>query len=159
MDLFTFDNVFTILEQYANDIRNSYQDSLIKNDRIASGYLLNNIDFKVINEGNVFNVTFMMPKYWEYVEYNTKPHLPPVNKILEWIQVKPILPQPNDKGKLPTPESLAWAIAKKIEKSGTKGTHDLENTVNDVLTNFTRDLQKAFQQDLNETLLTIFANK
>ena len=67
--------------------------------------------------------------YWKWAEYGRKPgKFPPIEKIKEWIKVKPILPRPTD-GKLPTENQLAFLIARKIATKGTKGSGVYAKTV------------------------------
>lgn len=50
------------------------------------------------------------------VELGTKPHMPPVQAIADWVKVKLGIGGPAG-------EKIAWAIARKISKVGTKGAH------------------------------------
>ena len=154
MELINLNNVMATLEEYAIAVRNQYQDNLINDDKIASGNLLNSVDYRIEQNGMVYEVKLKLQDYWKYVEYGTKPHLPPVNKILEWVMVKPVLPRPNDDGKLPTPTQLAWAIAKKIEKKGTDGTEALEEALLDINEKFKEKLVIALHQDM-ETIMKV----
>ena len=88
------------------------------------------------------------------MEYRTKPHLSPVSKILEWVRVKPVIPRPNDNGKLTTPIQLAWAIAKDIEKHGTTGTESLEEALLDINYKYREKLVIALHQDM-ETIMKV----
>lgn len=40
-------------------------------------------------------------------------------RIYEWLRAKGVTPRPNKKGKVPTLESLSWAISKSIHQKGT----------------------------------------
>jgi len=70
----------------------------------ASGFLKDHIDYNLIG----FKLSFTMPEYAKYVEYGTPPHFPPVEEIREWCKTVGV------------PEDAAWAIAKAIEKRGTR---------------------------------------
>lgn len=50
------------------------------------------------------------------VELGTRPHFPPVQAIADWVKVKLGIGGPAG-------VQIAWAIAKKISKTGTKGAH------------------------------------
>lgn len=84
---------------------------------------------KIKVQNNHFLLQFELPKYWEYLENGTKPHFPPVNKIEEWIRIKPIIPDSRN-GKVPTTKQLAFMIARSISQKGTKGYHPLEKALN-----------------------------
>lgn len=154
MELINLNNVMETLEQYAQEVRNKYQDNLIQDDKIASGQLLNSVEYQVVQNGMVYEVQLRLQDYWKYVEYGTKPHLPPVSKILEWVRVKPVIPRPNDNGKLPTPIQLAWAITKGIEKHGTIGTESLEEALLDINYKYREKLVIALHQDM-ETIMKV----
>lgn len=154
MELIDLANVRQALEEYGNEVRNKYQDNLILNDRIAGGDLLNSVEYRVNQDGQEYEVTLSLKDYWKYIEYGTKPHFPPVDKILGWIKVKPVIPRPLSDGSLPTPEGLAWMIAKKIAKYGTEGSHDLEEAIEDVNARYKDKLIVALHQDM-ETIMKV----
>lgn len=117
--LFDFPNLSIALKEYGDFLVTEYKGNLEKNGHRATGQLISSI-YSVINIGqNSASVELHLADYYKYLEKERlKGSLPPVNKILEWIQVKPILPRPDENGKLPTEEQLAWAIAKNMEKEG-----------------------------------------
>jgi hypothetical protein len=150
-ELISFENLQKVLQQFGEEIRNEYQDNLIRSNRIASGDLLNSVEFEVVRNGNSFKVNLNLAPYWKYLEEGTKPHFPPVSAILKWIEVKPVIPRPLSNGKLPTPKQLAFLIGRKIDEEGTEGSHDLQRaavTINDkfreaIIEAFTKDVQGA----------------
>lgn len=87
-----------------------------------------------------------MPYYWEYVEFGTPPHHPPIKEIEKWIRVKPIIPDSRT-GKIPDTRQLAFMIATSIARTkkeairtgkkvgGTKAYHPLEKALNQPQTN------------------------
>lgn len=78
---------------------------------------------------NQFIVYFDLVDYWEYIEYGRRPgKMPPISAIENWIRVKPIIPD-SQNGKVPDTRQLAFLIARKIGEEGTRGYHDLENTL------------------------------
>lgn len=155
MELLSFENLRQTLEEYGQEVRNLYQDKLITHDRIASGELLNSVEFQVEGDGQRWEVSLNVAEYWKYVENDTRPHWPPVNKILEWIRAKPVLPRPDKNGKLPTPEGLAFLIARKISRAGTKGTHDLEESIEEINERYRDKIALAIAKD-GETFYKLF---
>ena len=89
--------------------------------------------------------------YYYYIENGRSAgRFPPVDKILQWIHAKPILPREID-GKLPTEQQLAYLIGRKIANEGFEGSHDLENTKNSLEAEFTERIKEALEQDfINE---------
>ena len=55
-------HVQAVMEEMAIAIRNEYQDNLIRNDRIASGDLLNNIEYE-ITRGDFTYTIYVKMKY------------------------------------------------------------------------------------------------
>lgn len=143
-----FDNLWRVLTDFAADLRNRYQDSLIRTDRVASGSLLNSVTFGIRRQGQVFQVFLNLEDYWQYVESGRMPgKWPPRQRILEWIKVKPVLPRPDAEGNLPTPEQLAFLISRKIGEEGFRGTHNLEETLDSTYQDFAARIEAAITAD------------
>lgn len=154
MELINLENVMQTLQDYAQEVRNLYQDNLIRSDRVASGKLLNSVEYQVVQNGQAYLVQLRLEDYWRYIEEGTRPHFPPMDKILEWIMVKPVLPRPNAEGDLPTPKQLAFLIARNISRHGTKGTHDLQSAIDDVNVMYRDKLVIALHKDM-EVLMKV----
>lgn len=150
-------NLSKVLEEYAVALRNEYQDNLIRHDHIAKGDLMNRVDYIIQKGNNEISVSLILEDYWKYVEYDTKPHFPPVDKIMEWIRVKPVLPRPDNNGKLPTERQLAYLIGRKINEEGTTGTHDLRDAQRKVLDDFEERVGEAITKDLSDCLTVLFS--
>ena len=150
-------HVQAVMEEMAIAIRNEYQDNLIRNDRIASGDLLNNIEYEITRGDFTYTIYVKMKDYWYYVENGRKAgKMPPIDNILNWIRVKPVLPRPNAKGKLPTPQQLAFLIARKIGEEGTQGTHDLRKATDTIWDTFEDRLYEAIDEDVDAAFIQIF---
>lgn len=119
-----FTNLLAVLDEYGNAFRNLYQDKLISADKIATGDLLNSVEYRVSVDGTAYEVVLSLAEYWKYIE-NGRPQgakMPPPSAILEWINVKPVVPRPDEKtGRVPSPEQLSWKIAKSIKAKTDKG--------------------------------------
>lgn len=150
-------HVQAVMEEMAIAIRNEYQDNLIRNDRIASGDLLNNIEYEVTRGDFTYTIYVKMRDYWYYVENGRKAgKWPPIDNILRWITVKPVLPRPNAEGKLPTPQQLAFLIARKIGEEGTEGTQDLRKATDTIWDTFEDRLYEAIDEDVDAAFIQIF---
>lgn len=150
--LISFDNLLAVLKEYGEAIRNEYQDNLIRSGRVASGELLNSVEFEVIQEDRRFQVNLRLAEYWKYLEEGTKPHFPPVSAILKWVEVKPVLPRPDKNGRLPSPKQLAFLIARKISLEGTEGTQDLQKASKTVSEEWREKIIEAFTKDVQNTM-------
>lgn len=137
-----------VLQDFATDIRERYKDVLANNDHIASHNLVDSIRTEVKVGDNAYEVTMTLKDYWKYVEYDTKPHFPPPDAILKWIQVKPVIPRPDANGRIPSQKSLAYLIGRKIAREGTEGTHDLARTKDDILPWWREQIGKALGHDM-----------
>lgn len=153
--LIKFDNLMRVLNDYRQTVINTYKAHLADNDHIASHNLIDNITY-IISKGNRdIEVDLKLRDYWKYVENDTKPHFPPINAILEWVKVKPVIPSKAYSGKLPTQEQLAFLIARKISEVGTEGTHDLTETMQEVNRMYEQRIGDAITKDLDETMISI----
>ena len=150
-------HVQAVMEEMAIAIRNEYQDNLIRNDRIASGDLLNNIEYEITRGDFTYTIYVKMKDYWYYVENGRKAgKRPPIQNILDWVKIKPVLPRPNSKGKLPTPQQLAFLIARKIGEEGTEGTQDLRKATDTIWDTFEDRLYEAIDADVDAAFIQIF---
>lgn len=151
-----FKHLKNVLTDYAMALQSRYKDNLLKSDRVASGNLINSIHYQLDFQDTVFTISLNLEDYWKYIEYGTKPHFPPVDKILEWIKIKPVLPYPNKNGKLPTPNQLAYLIGRKISEVGTKGSQDLEDTLENLNRDYEQLISEALAKDVDEYIDYIF---
>lgn len=155
MELINLNNVMAVLEEYGQEVRNEYQDNLIKSGRIATGDLLNSVEYRVETNGQVYEVKLTLEDYWKYVEDGTRPHWPPMDKILEWITAKPVIPRPDDRGIKPTPRQLAYLIGRKISEVGTEGSDDLQRAIDTINAKYRDKLVYALSQDMEVIMKVI----
>ena len=147
-DLMDLTELHQVLQDYANDIRDRYKDVLANNGHIASHDLVNSIKTEVVVGDQFYEVTMSLAEYWKYVEYDTKPHFPPPNALLRWIEVKPVIPRPGKNGRIPTPKQLAFLIGRHINTFGTTGTHDLQKTKDDIFAWYQEKITAALRKDI-----------
>jgi len=87
------------------------QEILLQNNSVDTGYLLKS--GRITGwEGDTIFMEYDAPHAFP-VEYGSKPHFPPIGAIQKWVERKLGV-----KGK--KSHSIAWAIAKKMEKKGTE---------------------------------------
>lgn len=150
-----FPNLQAVLQEYIEELKIEYENNLLDSDRVASWDLINNIEIVTSFEGYDYWVGFNLKDYWKYVEYGTKPHFPPVDALLKWIKIKPVLPYPNSRGKLPTPNQLAYLIGRKISEVGTEGSHDLAEANKTIHQKYEELIQMALDEDIMDNIDTI----
>lgn len=159
MELMNLENLHKVLEDFAKDIRENYKDELINHDHVASRKLLDSIKTNVVVGEQAYEVTMTLQDYWKYVEYDTKPHFPPPNALLKWIEVKPVIPRPDANGKIPTPKQLAYLIGRHISIFGTKGSHDLQITKDNILPWYKEKISAALGRDMENYIRKIVKEK
>jgi hypothetical protein len=104
---------------------------------VDSGDLKNSMKMEINKERNVYTLSIFMDRYGEYVNYGTKPHMPPVKAIESWAERKGINP---------------WAVAMNIKKYGTKP-HKFIPEVNDIENMIERlDFSDYFKSQIEEII-------
>lgn len=136
------------------EILNRYKDEIKNSGHYASGELANTASYKVKWDGKYFELFFSLQDYWKYLENGTKPHFPPIDKIEQWVRVKPIVPQAMN-GKVPSTKQLAFLIARSISIKGTKPTKILQGTLNnaeDLISRLCDEITKQLEQEIDKEL-------
>ena len=147
MEFIVTSQIEKLVEQLASLYRSNLEES------IASG-TLSNFTFRINLQGNYFEVIFLLPEYWQYVEYGRRAgKQPPIEAIEEWIRVKPIIPYAIN-GKVPDTRQLAFLIARKIGREGTEGKKPLTNAMySDNAENIIQEVKQAFANQVNDYLI------
>lgn len=154
-ELFNTTYLQLALGQLAEDVKAGYVDQLAKHDRHASGNLMSTVRAEVEVNGTRYAAVLYLQDYWKYVEEGTEPHWPPRQAILDWIKIKPVIPRPDNRGRIPTPEQLAFLISRKISREGTEGSHDLQTAEDAVIPMWEERLLEALQRDTLEYIRKI----
>lgn len=145
-----FENLIRVLDEYARDLKELYQYNLNYDNAVASGELINSVRYLFQHNGSRYEVSLQLSDYWKYVEYGRRSgKFPPVDKILNWIRVKPVLPRPYN-GKLPTEQQLAFLISRKIAREGTKARNILELTLEELNEEYDDKISEALTLDLSD---------
>lgn len=151
-----WEKTYEVLKEYAIAVRNELQDSYIQDDRIATGDLLNSVNYIIEKDDRCIEVSLSLAEWWKFVEEDTEPHFPPPEAMLKYIRTKPILPREIN-GKLPTPDQLAFLIGRKISEVGTEGTHNLRDTVARMNEYFEEKIAHAINADISNEIDVIFS--
>lgn len=147
------DNLQAVLEEMARDIAQGYKDELIRNGHYTTvgaeaRKLLNSIRTQVQVGERAYEITMTLEDYWKYVEEGTRPHWPPPGPIGRWIEMKPVIPRPDSRGRIPTVRSLEYLIRRKISRVGTRGTHDLQKTKDAIIPWYKARIEQALGHDV-----------
>ena len=134
-DTLRFENLQKVLDDFIEDFSNEYKSLLIRDDKKASGNLVDSIKPLTIEfNSNKMTGSISLAKYWKYVEYGRRAggKFPPLKKIEKWIEIKPVLPRPIN-GIKPTQKQLAYLIGRKIARDGIKAGKQYMEALNMVL--------------------------
>lgn len=143
------------LNEIAKWIADAYRNQLEKDGTLASGALYRSIHEYVEIEGDKYYVTIELEDYWKYVENGRKAgKFPPINKIRDWIEVKPVVPT-SVNGKVPTTNQLAYLISRKIANEGIEGKHSLEKAMKGTdnwIKQFCDIIVEEYHKEINEII-------
>lgn len=156
--LIKWQNLQRVLGEFAVELRNRYQDNLIRDNKIATGNLLNSIDYKVQYDDRAIWVELHLEDYYKWVENGRGPgKFPPPDKILEWIRIKPIIPDDRG-GRLPTEQQLTYLIGKKIAEQGIEPGYQLRDAQREMMDEFEDRIDEAIALDINEAIDILFSS-
>ena len=149
------------LEDIGKQIAQAYKDKIERKDAMVHKVPspLHEFRWTVGNAGDVWLLTFNLPKEWAYVEAGRRPgKFPPPDAIRQWIQVKPLVPRAGKNGKVPTIRQLAFLISRKIAEKGISARPILSTTLQDnysLIDQFTSKVAKAYGREIDAELINI----
>ena len=145
-----------VLNEFADAFIENARNNLDANQSNASYNLYNSFE-KVIEVGeDYFKVSISLADYWQYLEKGRGPgKFPPVDKIKEWIEVKPINPTPLSNGKTPSVEQLSFLISRKIANEGTEGKPFFEPAKEQTIREFEDKINEAVEEDVSNFILEL----
>ena len=145
-----------VLNEFADAFIQNARNNLEANQSNASYNLYNSFE-KVIEVGeDYFKVSISLADYWQYLEKGRGPgKFPPVDKIKEWIEVKPINPTPLSNGKTPSVEQLSFLISRKIANEGTEGKPFFEPAKEQTIREFEDKINQAIEEDVSNFILKL----
>lgn len=174
MELISFSRLREVLEEYGRQAVEMYKYQLSLGDKKATGKLMDTVTAEVNANGQDYEVILNLEEYWKYVEFGAQgtksspagakypAHFPPPDALVAWIHAKPILPRPLTfrnpaKGeKIPSPETLAFLIGRKIQEHGIEPHPALATTIEEVNKNFEDKLVVALSQDMQDYINKAF---
>lgn len=117
------------IKEIVDSMLGLYKKQLVDNNINASNTLHDSATTSITIDELSLTVYFNLEDYWKYVEYGRRAgKRPPISAIENWIEVKPIIPNPIN-GRIPTTKQLAFLIARKIGNEGTPAQKPLEKSV------------------------------
>lgn len=145
-----------VLNEFADAFIQNARNNLEANQSNASYNLYNSFE-KVIEVGeDYFKVSVSLADYWHFLENGRGPRkFPPVDKIKEWIEVKPVNPTPLSNGKTPSVEQLSFLIGRKIANEGTEGNPFFEPAKEQTIREFEDKINQAIEEDVSNFILEL----
>lgn len=149
-----FTNLERVLNEFGQEFVNAVADEIIKAEGIASGEMLNTLDFEVVKENGSYVVYLDHTDYFQYFDKGTAPHWPPREPIEKWINDKG-LPTSDSTGwgDLPTVRELAFLISRKISENGTEARDVFEKAYMTVVPKYEEKWNEALAQDIMDNYL------
>lgn len=149
-----FTNLQIALNSFIEDFINTYKGLLIRDNKKASGNLISSLKPVSIEfTNNKYQCSIQIAEYWKYVEYGRRPgKFPPINNILNWIKIKPVIPRPMNGLKPPTEPQLAFLIARKIARDGIKAGNQFKEALDMTWNRHYNDISNAISEDLNQAI-------
>lgn len=142
-------NVKRILDEYALKFQELVKKKITDNDKVASGNLLASIHTSIEVGNEKYTVYLHSREYLKFIELGTKPHWPPVDKLLQWVKDKrlPTKESTGDKS-LPTEKQLAYLVGRKINEVGTKPVPLIAETEEQLNSIYIPRLEEALIEDI-----------
>ena len=138
-----------VLNEFADTFIELARQNLDANRTNASHNLYDSFE-KIIEIGeDSFKVSVSLADYWKYVENGRGPgKFPPIDKIREWIEVKPVQITPDMNGKVPTVEQVSFLISRKIANEGTDAQPFFEPAKQEAISRFNDAIDLAIVDDV-----------
>lgn len=151
---FDFTNLQSTLSSFVDELINTYKNLLIRDNKKASGNLISSLKpVQIEFSNNKMQGSIEIASYWKYVEYGRRPgKFPPMNKILDWIKIKPVIPRPMNGLKAPSEKQLAFLISRKIARDGIQPGNQLKEALDLTWAKYEKQISDAISKDLNEAI-------
>lgn len=144
-------NTLRVLDEYCEAFNAQYRANLERDGRVASRNLIETFTTNITVDNEVINVTLNVADYYWYVEHGRKGgKFPPIDKIVQWIHDKPIIPREGSDGKIPTERQLAYLIGRKIANEGYEGKPSLEDAITNINQVYQEKIRIALNKDVEE---------
>lgn len=148
-----FKTTIEVLNSFGRLLVEEYKDSLIRNEVNASDKLFKSVKYLFKSDNRYLEIDLELENYYWYVENGRKTgKFPPIQKIEDWIKIKPVLPYRDKNGKLPTLNQLTYLIGRKIKEKGIQGKHLLQKSVDEIYKEIEDRLVDALAEDLHKAV-------
>lgn len=147
-------NLLQTLNEFGEALRDNYREQLDSEDVNASNTLSNTARYQVDVNGERYEVSLDLKKYYYWLEYGRKPgKLPPLQPFLDWVSMKKSLPRVDNPRRFA--EGIRWNLTS-IENGGggkrLEGKHLLEKATEKTLNDFDTRISEAISKDITAWL-------
>lgn len=144
-----WNHLYQVLNEFADRFIELARQNLDANNTNASHTLYDSFE-KIIEIGeDSFSVKISVADYGKYVENGRGPgKFPPIDRIREWIEIKPVQIQPGMNGKTPTVEQVAFLVSRKIAEEGTEAQPFFEPAKEQAIQEFNDAINQAITDDV-----------
>ena len=142
-------NLENCLLEYAIKFEDLWKSKMIENNIYASDKLYNSFNIDINLDNTTYTVDINLEDYWIFVENGRKAggKFPPLNAILDWIKIKPIIPK-SVNGVKPNNKQLAFLIGRSIAEKGIKAKPIMAETTEELQEAFLSDIVDAIKKDI-----------
>ena len=123
-----------IIQNWGNELIQNFRINLLKNNSVASKSLYQDITPKITPKANGANLKIQMLEYWQFVENGRRAgKMPSIAPLIEYVKNKKELQMKiaNARDRIAATKSLAYVIARKIGREGTKAQPFVAPALND----------------------------
>jgi hypothetical protein len=134
------------LNEFGKDYVKILTTFLKKNKKVASGALVNSLNYKLKETAGEILIVLEANDYLEWVDKGRKPgKYPPIKAISQWAKIKGIS------------QDAVWPIAHSIYKFGIKPTNVIKQTINEIQSSPT--LKRKYEDELSSNIENIIAKE
>lgn len=141
----TYPNLRIQMERLGEEYITELIKRLTTLDKVASGNLINSLDWEVVETANQIILEIIGPDYLQYVDEGRRPgKMPPYDPIERWVGQRGIQPRPGQ-----SKRSLVWAIRQKIARDGIEPTNVLQSTEDTLFNRIQLLITLGLDQDID----------
>lgn len=147
-----------VLDNMGRQFVDDLKSELISLGKVASGDLVNSINYRVQNNNGVLSIEIYSEDYLKYVDGGRRPgKMPPIKAIKPWVESKGIKFTKKGGGFI-TSESAAYVIAKSIGEKGIKATNVVSKVQKLLFAQWEAQIKLAIQEDYKEYIKKVFSD-
>lgn len=134
---------------YTYSIESRYKQNILNSDKVVTGNLIDSIKVRYRTSGYIIDIYLDELNYGYWVNNGRKAgRFPPVDAMLDFVRLKPIMAKPDKKGKLPTEKQLAFLVGRSIAEKGFNGVFAIDDALASTRLEYQDELNSIFASDM-----------